>query len=128
MKFTGACNVASDFTTTVPNAPRGSSILNILERANTQTPFFGFEVLYGVHNTSYTLVSINGKVNNLSCNWHVSTDPVTSSDAGFFPLSDVLVTNMGMEVTFDFKASSEERVPPQATSRKNVNNQLVIIK
>uniref|UniRef100_A0A1X7VI20 MACPF domain-containing protein n=1 Tax=Amphimedon queenslandica TaxID=400682 RepID=A0A1X7VI20_AMPQE len=124
VKFSGACDVASDFTTTVANAPRGSSILNILERANTQPPFSTFEVLYGVHNTSYILVSINGKINNVSCNWYVSTDPVTSSETGFFPLSDVLVTNMGMEVTFDYKASSEEKVLPRTTSVKNANNQV----
>ena len=128
MKFTGTCNLASDITTIVTGIPRGSSILNVLEHANTQFPvFFGFEVLYGVHNTSYTLVGINGEATDTSCSWYVSTDPVTSSEAGFFPLSDVLVTNVGMEVTFNYQSSSEKKVSPQTAAKRTVNNQLVTI-
>ena len=122
VKFEGSpCDIANDITKTIPSVPRGSTILNVLERANTQYPTFnGFEVALGVDDTSYTVVSINGHAPTSSCMWHVSTNPVTSTDSSLFPMSSIYVTNVGMEVTFTYKAPPVSKVKrsPVRTQKK----------
>lgn len=108
--FDSSCSSKSSFSLIVTVA-RGSSILNVLEHANVFfTHMQNFKVAYGVHPTSYTLMSINTEGDSPGpCSWKVSTDPITSVDAGVFPLGEVFVTNVGMEVRFHFTTTSNDK-------------------
>jgi hypothetical protein len=109
VKYNPSCLMKSNFTTIV-NVPRGSTVLNLLERSNDLYPTFTeFKVLY-LANSTYHLVSLNGDDDAGNCGWLFTTDPETitssstqSADLGSIlssPLNSIYITNIGMVVTF----------------------------
>jgi hypothetical protein len=100
VRYDSDCSSKIDFSTII-TVPRGSSILNVLERANQNYPTFtSFKVAFiGASTGAYQVVCINGDCAEDTCVWVVTTDPVTSSSV---PINDKFVSNIGMIVHFTY--------------------------
>ena len=110
VQYDSSCSSSTDFSLLV-NVPRGSSILNVLERANENYPTFdGFKVIY-LSPSSYYLLSINGEGGSPGpCSWTISTDPA-SMQSPTKPINEVYASNIGMSVTFYYTDGTTAKLP-----------------
>ena len=114
VEYDTTCSSKTNFNQLINGIPRGSSVLNVLERANQFYPTFnGFKLLY-LANSSYHLISLNGDADTTSCGWIFSTEPKsveTSSSTSLTAvlqtgLNNVYISNIGMIVTFKYVSTT----------------------
>ena len=105
IEFDQRCADHSDITDIDLTVPQGSNMLNVLEYANNNPSvnIAEYEVVY-LSNLGYYLFSINQLRDTTDCRWIFITDPDVSPDDGILnSLDDVLVSNFGFEVTYQYR-------------------------